>query len=62
MEHRGVMVQQIYYFLGALATWQKSVRLCTVHIGYSAIGYSVKSVIVSMLGWSRFPYSKNYWI
>ena len=34
----------------------------TVHIGYSAIGYSVKSVIVSVLGWSRFLYSKNYWI
>ena len=32
----------------------------TVHIGYNAIGYSAKSDIVPIAGWSRFPYSKQY--
>ena len=35
-------------------------QFSTVHIGYSAIGYSAKSDIVPILGWSRFPYSQNY--
>ena len=36
-------------------------RVCTVHTAYSVIGFSVKSGIMSILGWYRFPYSNNYW-
>ena len=36
-------------------------RHSTVHTAYSVIGFSVKSGIMSILGWYRFPYSNNYW-
>ena len=38
--------------------WETNVS--TVYIGHNAIGYSAKSDIVPILGWSRFPNSKNY--
>ena len=33
----------------------------TVHTAYGVIGFSVKSGIMSILGWYRFPSTNNYW-
>ena len=35
-------------------------KISTVNTAYSAIGYSAKSVIVSILGWTRFSYTNKY--
>ena len=34
----------------------------TVHTVYSVIGFGVKSGIMSILEWYRFPYTNNYWV